>query len=126
MSGRWPEWVEEMQHAGGQAYAVLTLCRAAEALETGRQVSKLAAAEVGRSRFPEWSALIDWARDWWYQGGSDSDGGRFEEVRRFVVDVSARLLKRYDRLPPRCGRQIPGPRAAVARRVRRLQAGPRP
>jgi predicted nucleotidyltransferase len=99
----WPEWVDEMQHAGGQAYAVLTLCRAAEALATGHQVSKLAAAKVGRSRFPEWSALIDWAQQWWYQGGLDPDGGRFEEVRRFVVDVSARLLERYDLLP-RSGR----------------------
>jgi hypothetical protein len=95
----WLEWVDEIQHAGGQAYAILTLCRAAEALETGGQVSKLAAAKVSRSRFPEWSALIDWAQEWWYQGGSDSDGGRFEEVRLFVVDVSARLLERYDLLP---------------------------
>ena len=55
----WPAWVEEMQHAGGQAYAVLTLCRAAEALKTGQQVSKLATANVGRARFPEWSALIE-------------------------------------------------------------------
>ena len=95
----WPEWVDEMQHAGGQAYTVLTLCRAAEALATGRQVSKLAAANAGRSRFPEWSALIDWAREWWYDGGSDLDRGRFEDVRRFVDDVSARLLRRYDILP---------------------------
>ena len=94
----WPEWVEDMQHPGGQAYAVLTLCRAAEALATGRQVSKLAAAEVAMSRLPEWSALIDWAQEWWYQGGSDSDVGRLEEVRRFV-DVSARSLARYDLLP---------------------------
>ena len=105
----WPEWVEEMQHAGGQAYAVLTLCRAAEALETGQQVSKRAAAEAGRSRFPEWSALIGWARDWWYRGGSDSDSDRFEEVRRFVVDVSARLLKRYDSLPPLVAARSPVP-----------------
>jgi predicted nucleotidyltransferase len=95
----WPEWVDDMRHTGGQAYTVLTLCRAAEALATGRQVSKLAAAKVGMSRFPEWSALIDWAQEWWYQGGSESDVGRFEEVRRFVVDVSARSLKRYDLLP---------------------------
>jgi hypothetical protein len=54
-----------------QAYAVLTLCRAAEALATGRQVSKLAAANAGRSRYPEWSTLIDWAQDWWYHSGSD-------------------------------------------------------
>ena len=60
----WPEWVEDMQHPGGQAYAVLTLCRAAEALATRRQVSKLAAAHAGMSRFPEWSALIVWAQKW--------------------------------------------------------------
>lgn len=48
----WPQWVDEMQHTGGQAYTVLTLCRAAEALATGRQVSKLAAAETGVARFP--------------------------------------------------------------------------
>lgn len=99
----WPEWVEEMQHPGGQAYTVLTLCRAAEALATGQQVSKLTAAESARSRFPEWSALIDWAQQWWYQSGSTTDVGRFEEVRQFVVDVSARSLKRHDPLP-RTGR----------------------
>ena len=92
----WPRWVDDMQHTGGQAYTVLTLCRAAEALATGRQVSKLAAAHAGMSRFPEWSELIDWAREWWYNGGSDPDHGRFEDVRRFVDDVSARLLRHYD------------------------------
>ena len=85
-----------MQHAGRQAYTVLTLCRAAEALATRRQLSKLAAAHAAMSRFPEWSALIDWAREWWYDGGSDLDNGRGEDVRRFVDDVSARSLKRYD------------------------------
>jgi hypothetical protein len=95
----WPQWVDETQHAGAQAYTVLTLCRAAEALATGRQVSKLAAAHAGRSRFPEWSGLIDWAREWWYGGGSDLDQGRFEEVRRFVDDVSARSLRHDDIVP---------------------------
>ncbi len=95
----WPQWVDDMRHAGGQAYTVLTLCRAAEALATGCQVSKLVAAHAGISRFPEWSALIDWAREWWYDDGSDLDLERFEDVRRFVDDVSARLLRRYDILP---------------------------
>jgi predicted nucleotidyltransferase len=95
----WPEWVRDMQATGAQAYTVLTLCRAAETLATGRQVSKLAAANAGRSQFPEWAALIDWARDWWYHGGSDSDHGPHEDVRRFVNDVSARLLRHYDILP---------------------------
>jgi Domain of unknown function (DUF4111) len=95
----WPEWVREMQTPGVQAYAVLTLCRAAETLATGRQVSKLAAANAGKSRFPEWAALIEWARDWWYAGGSDLEHSRFEDVRRFVNDVSAQLLRHYDILP---------------------------
>jgi predicted nucleotidyltransferase len=96
----WPEWVHDMQATGSQAYAVLTLCRAAETLATGQQVSKLAAANAGRSRFPEWSALIDWAQDWWYQSGSDSDPGRFEDVRRFVnhVSVVATALRHRARL----------------------------
>ena len=94
-------WMSDVQHlrAGDQAYTVLTLCRAAEALATGRQLSKLAAARVGRSRFPEWSVLIDWAREWWYNGGSDLDDGRGESVRRFVDDVSAWSLRHYDVLP---------------------------
>ena len=95
----WPEWVHDMQATGAHAYTVLTLCRAAETLATGRLMSKLAAGNAGRSRFPEWSGLIEWAQDWWYHGGSDSDPGRLEEVRRFVNDVSARSLRHYDILP---------------------------
>lgn len=98
----WPRWMDDIERlrAGDQAYTVLTLCRAAEALATGRQLSKLAAARASRSRFPEWSALIDWAREWWYNGGSDLDNKRSEEARRFVADVSAQSLSRNDRLSP--------------------------
>ena len=94
-------WMAEVQHprAGDQAYTVLTLCRAAEAVATGRQLSKLAAARVGRSRFPEWSALIDWAQDWWYNGGSDQDDGRADEMRRFVDAVSEWSLRHQDIVP---------------------------
>jgi predicted nucleotidyltransferase len=97
-------WMAEVQHprAGDQAYTVLTLCRAAEAVATGRQLSKLAAARVGESRFLEWSALIDWARAWWYDGGSDQDDGRADEVRRFVVDVSEWSLRHQDMVPDSC------------------------
>ena len=105
----WPEWVHDMQATGAQAYAVLTLCRAAEALATRRQVSKLAAANAGRSRCLEWSALLDWAQDWWYFGGSDIDHGRFEDVRRFVEGVSARSLRHYNVLPD-CGLNPAEPR----------------
>ncbi len=94
-------WMGRVQHprAGDQAYTVLTLCRAAETLATGRQLSKRAAAKAGKSRFPEWSAIIDWAREWWYDGGSGLDDGRGEEVRRFVDDVSAWSLQHHDIVP---------------------------
>jgi predicted nucleotidyltransferase len=103
----WPEWVHDMQAVGAQAYAVLTLCRATEALATGRQVYKLVAAKAGRSRFPEGSPLIDWAQDWWYHGGSDLDHRRFEDVRRFVADLSARSLLRYNIEPDSGGALAP-------------------
>ena len=94
-------WMAEVQHprAGDQAYTVLTHCRAAEAVATGRQLSKLAAARAGRSRFPEWSTLIDWARDWWYNGGSDQDEGRADEMRRFVNEISEWSI-RHQRIVP--------------------------
>jgi hypothetical protein len=95
----WPHWVADTHGAGGQAYAVLTLCRAAETLATGGQVSKLVAADLGRSRFPEWSALIDWAQEWWYRGGSDSESGRQEEVCRFVDQISTQLLRQHGPSP---------------------------
>lgn len=96
----WPGLVDgERLRAGEQAYAVLTLCRAAEALATGSQVSKLVAARSGVVKFPEWSALMTWARQWWYNGGSDLDQGHSEEVRRFVNDISARLPRDFDTGP---------------------------
>ncbi|MET1004317.1 MAG: aminoglycoside adenylyltransferase domain-containing protein [Propionibacteriaceae bacterium] len=103
-------WLDDTQHPrpGDQAYTVLTLCRAAEALATGSQLSKMRAAQVGKSRFPEWSALIDWAREWWYDSGSDLDPGRVEEVRGFVDDVSARLLQHHD-IVPNTSRDAPEP-----------------
>lgn len=44
-------------------------------------------------------ASIDWAREWWYDAGSDLDDGRVEDVRRFVDAVSARSLRHYEMLP---------------------------
>jgi len=94
----WPGLVDGIEplRAGEQAYTVLTLCRAAEVLATGSQLSKLAAARSGVSRFAKWSALIDWAQEWWYDAGSDLDQGRSEDVRQFVNDISARLLRDHD------------------------------
>jgi len=88
----WPTWVEGMTGAGGQSYAVLTLCRARNVVVDGVQVSKRRAADRALTAWPAWEALIVWARDWWYAGGSDDEPSRHEEVRSFVDDASRRIL----------------------------------
>ncbi len=88
----WPSWVLDLGSVGGQAYAVLALCRAAAALVEHRQLSKRAAAAVGAKLFPDWAELIDWARRWWYTGGSDVAPGHPEEVRQFVEYSTERIL----------------------------------
>ncbi len=93
----WPVWVLDMEPPGAQAYSVLTMCRALQRLVHGRQLSKREAATASAEALPQWSALIVWARDWWYDGGADTDTGRFDEVRRFVTEVSAEILA----APPR-------------------------
>src|SRR5690606_6000251 len=46
----WRTWVHEMKRKGSQAYAILTICRAFNYLETGNQVSKPEAAEWAQGR----------------------------------------------------------------------------
>lgn len=88
----WRGWVEDMRHPGGQAYAVLTLCRALYSSAHGGQLSKRAAGRWAQERLPEWGALIGWALEWWYEGGTQTpDMDRFPETRRFVHDVSDRI-----------------------------------
>jgi Domain of unknown function (DUF4111) len=89
---QWPGWVEEMRSPGTQAYAVLTVCRAAAALDSGQQISKRAAAAYGTKHLPQWSPLIEWACDWWYGGGQDDEPERFNEVARFVREVTPTIL----------------------------------
>lgn len=88
----WPTWVTWMTTPGAQSYAVLTMCRALQRLRYGRQLSKRQAADQTIGVCPEWADLITWARDWWYAHGSDTDTGRTEDVRKFVVELSAVVL----------------------------------
>lgn len=88
----WPTWVRQMHGPGGQAYAVLTLCRALHLATENSQVTKRQAAEDALSALPDWAQLIVWARDWWYVGGSDDEPSRHDEVTEFVHCVSARIL----------------------------------
>lgn len=87
----WPEWSLDTGGAGGEAYAVLTVCRAAVVLNTGRSISKRAAAEEVAAEHPHWAPLIRWARDWWYAGGLTIEPGRRDEVTAFVTAMSVSL-----------------------------------
>jgi hypothetical protein len=88
----WPVWVMRMTAPGAQSYAVLTICRALQRLQYGRQLSKRRAADQTITVYPRWADLIAWARDWWYCGGQDLDVGHFDDVRRFVSELSATIL----------------------------------
>lgn len=60
----WREWIYHMTHIGGQAYAILTMCRALYLCRNGEQVSKIQAAQWARKALPEWAATIQNAVSW--------------------------------------------------------------
>jgi hypothetical protein len=89
----WPTWVEGMRQVGGQAYSVLSTCRAWCALVDGEQLSKRAAADrFAGTAVPGDAELARWARDWWYADGADDEPGRRGEVRDFVDRACRALL----------------------------------
>jgi hypothetical protein len=88
----WPTWVTQMNTPGAQSYAVLTLCRAFQRLQNGRQLSKRQAADQTTTAHPRWAHLISWARDWWYNAGQDTDPGSADDVRAFVNELSTTIL----------------------------------
>jgi predicted nucleotidyltransferase len=82
----WREWIYHMAHIGGQAYAILTMCRALYACENGEQVSKIQAAQWAEKALPEWSSIIRNAISWrqnWRDPGVDP-ATTFPETQRFV------------------------------------------
>lgn len=91
-AGAWKMWVTEMRHPGGQAYAVLTLCRALHTSLHGEQVSKKRAAREVQPLLPGWTPLIEWAVRWRDGGGTQTNAGDHHgEVVRFVGEVSDRI-----------------------------------
>ncbi len=88
----WPTWVRAMHDAGGQAYSVLTMCRALVRLTDGVQLSKRGAAERALDLVPQDAGLIRWAGTWWYAGGADDAPPRSAEVVDFVDRTCAGLL----------------------------------
>ena len=69
----WPGWLAGSTGPGSQAYAVLTVSRAAAYLGTGDRYSKRQGAGWAATRWPQWRSVVGWAVSWWYEGGSDED-----------------------------------------------------
>jgi hypothetical protein len=89
---RWHDWITDMRHAGGQAYAVLTLCRALYAIETGEQPSKRKAARWARQWLPDNVELIDWAMSCLYEPEPDGEyADRYDDLVDFVRTVNRHL-----------------------------------
>ena len=84
---QWPTWLTESNSVGYQAYAVLTVSRAAAYLDSGIRHSKRTGAEWAGMRFPRWRWLTDWAIAWWYAGGADADTPPVD-VPEFVDEVA--------------------------------------
>ena len=68
----------------GQAYAILTMCRALYVHRTGEQASKRQAARWAREELPQWADLIQSALAWreaWREKQVDHAATRAETIR---------------------------------------------
>jgi hypothetical protein len=61
---RWRDWINHMYERPGQAYAILTLCRAFYTVTYGEQTSKRKAALWAAEQLPEWASVIKHALAW--------------------------------------------------------------
>jgi hypothetical protein len=60
----WAQWIDDCRHRGGQAYAILTMCRALYTTTYGEQLSKPQAAAWAAQEYPQWASLIHNALVW--------------------------------------------------------------
>lgn len=87
--GSWGKYIDEMKKRKGQAYAILTMCRALYAIRNGEQVSKKQAAQWTMKELPEWTGLIKNALVWREtKDESQVDHeATFPETKKFVLSV---------------------------------------
>ena len=82
----WGKWVNHSQDRKGQAYAILTLCRALYTDKTGEQASKKQAARWAQNQLPEWLWLIEKALKWregWREENVNHEES-FSKTKKFV------------------------------------------
>lgn len=82
----WVEWANQPRDQRGQSYAILTMCRALVAYQSGEQPSKNQAAWRMQERFPQWSSLIEKALVWRRASDDQLEGheATFSETAEFI------------------------------------------
>ena len=90
----WREWIDQAQHRGFQAYAILTLCRALYTCRHGGdQVSKRQAGLWAVGELPEWSETIQDAISWRVSKEQNvDDKATLPNTRRFVHSMIDHIL----------------------------------
>lgn len=90
----WDGWIDAMQHRKGQAYAILSMCRALYTCTHGGQLSKVQAAAWAQAELPEWADLIANALLWRVapDDPTTDNAATFDRARRFVLAVRERIL----------------------------------
>jgi hypothetical protein len=94
----WGEWIHDMHKRGGQAYAILTMCRALYTCKNGEQVSKKQAALWAQQELPEWSQLIQNALLWREDRRDEQVDHKatFAETKRFVDFVRDLIIQAHE------------------------------
>lgn len=90
----WGDRINDVPDRKGQAYAILTMCRALYVHMTGEQASKRQAAVWAQKELPQWSGLIQSALTWraaWREQRVDHAATRAETIR-FVKFVRDQIL----------------------------------
>ncbi len=90
----WGDRLRDVRNRKGQAYAILTMCRALHVLRTGEQASKRRAALWAQEELPPWSGLIQSALAWreaWREQQVDHAATRAETIR-FVSFMRDQIL----------------------------------
>jgi hypothetical protein len=92
----WKGWLDDQSHRPGQAYAILTMCRALYAVTYGEQVSKKRAAKWVQTIMPEWKWLIEAALQWRADWRTDVPDplATIPDTRKFVYQAVDRILDR--------------------------------
>ncbi|MGH2458945.1 MAG: aminoglycoside adenylyltransferase domain-containing protein [Chloroflexota bacterium] len=93
----WREYVKDTRSRNGQAFAILSMCRALYTVIRGEFVSKRQAALWAKTSEPEWAPVIRQALAWWqdadlWRNGRIDHDETVPATRHFVNSAIDRVL----------------------------------